>query len=108
VTRVSICDSQYTLRKLESGRTRVDELLLGHLPALVCLDLCLELADLRAVLASCCDEVCGGGPAYGFRRLGLDDELVLLEILRVCEQQRRQRRAARCTLKVIFILAVWL
>jgi hypothetical protein len=89
------------------GRTGVDELLLGHLPALVCLDLCLELADLRAVLARCCDEV-RWRPAYRFRGLGLDDELVLLEILRVCEQQRRQRLATRCTLKVIFILAVWL
>jgi hypothetical protein len=60
------------------------------------------------VLAGCCDDLCGGGPAYGFRGLGLDDELVLLEILRVCEQGRRQRHAAWCTLKVIFILAVWL
>jgi hypothetical protein len=30
----------------ESERTGVDELLLGHLPALLCVDLGLELADL--------------------------------------------------------------
>lgn len=33
------------------GRTGVDELLLRHLPALVCVDLGLELANLSAVLA---------------------------------------------------------
>jgi hypothetical protein len=40
---------------LASKRTRVDELLLGHLPALVCLNLRLELADLLDVLAMSCD-----------------------------------------------------
>jgi hypothetical protein len=70
-----------------SKRTGVDELLLGNLPALVCLDLRLELADLLVVvLAGGCDScVCRGGCTYRFRRLGLDDELVLLEILGPCE-----------------------
>lgn len=57
--------------------TGVDELLLGHLPAFVRLDLRLQLAYLVAVLAGHCDE-CGGGPAYRLRWLGFDDELVLL------------------------------
>jgi hypothetical protein len=39
-----------------SERTRVDELLLGHLPALLCLDLGLEFANLLVVLAKACDE----------------------------------------------------
>jgi hypothetical protein len=45
--------------------------------------------------------------AYRFRRLGLDDELVLLEILRTCELLIVERGARRHgTLKVIFMVAV--
>jgi len=63
-----------------TARTRVDQLLLGHLPALLRLNLRLELANLSAQLAAARRSM--GSSAYRFRRLGLDDELVLLEILR--------------------------
>jgi len=69
----------------ESELTGVDQLLLGHLPALVCLNLRLERAYLCGLLARCCDECMRWRSAYRFRRLGLDDELVLLEILGSCE-----------------------
>lgn len=62
--------------------TGVDQLLLGHFPALVALDLGLELADLEGVLDCDDAERRGGAAAYRFRGLGLDDELILLEILR--------------------------
>jgi hypothetical protein len=68
-----------------SGRreelTRVDQFLLRNLPALLCLDLGLELADLVYVLAGGRDIFDVWRAVHRFRRLGLDDELVLLEIL---------------------------
>jgi hypothetical protein len=44
-----------------SELTGVDQLLLGHLPALVFLDLRLERANLLALLARCCGDARGGG-----------------------------------------------
>lgn len=44
--------------------------------------------------------------AYRFRWLGLDDELVLLKILRKCELHSYTSNAAGGTLNVIFMVAV--
>lgn len=88
--------------------TGVDQLLLGHFPALVALDLGLEFANLRHELESCDAWQRRGCSAYRFRWLGLDDELVLLEVLRSGQLWLRSGR--KCskgdTLNVIFILAV--
>jgi len=47
----------------------------------------------------------GGGCEYRFRWLGLDDELVLLEILRCVSDSDRKIWRSGHTLKVIFIFA---
>ena len=72
--------------------TGVDQLLLGHFPALVALDLGLELANLNTALDRCDAGQRCGFSTYRFRRLGLDDELILLEILRCCEPHSSARR----------------
>ena len=69
----------------EDRLTRIDQLLLRDFPALVTLNLGLELANLDAMLGRCDALHRCGFSAYRFRRLGLDDELILLEILRNCE-----------------------
>jgi hypothetical protein len=53
----SACHTAICLSEL----TGVDQLLLGHLPALVFLDLRLERANLLALLAGCCGDARGGG-----------------------------------------------
>ena len=86
--------------------TGVDQLLLGHFPALVALDLGLEFANLRHELESCDAWQRRGCSAYRFRWLGLDDDLVLLEILRVVSSTRMRAIRQRITLNVIFMVAV--
>lgn len=61
--------------------TRVDQLLQAWFPALVLLNLGLDIGDLHMESVRCCNSSGGGIEAYGLRRLGLDDEFLLLEIL---------------------------
>ena len=79
---VSACSRSVTTHLRRGALTRVDQLLLGHLPALIALDLGLEFADLIDALENRNAWQSCWLAAYRFRWLGLDDELVLLEILR--------------------------
>lgn len=97
--------SQHVSRS-RGRRTGVDQLLLGHLPALVALDLGLEFANLRQTLACCEAWQRRGCSAYRFRWLGLDDELVLLEILHTVSSTQMRAMRRRITLNVIFMVAV--
>lgn len=85
--------------------TGVDQLLLGHFPALIALDLGLQFADLRQMSESCDARQRRGCSAYRFRWLGLDDELVLLEILRAVSSTQTRAMRRRVTLNVIFMVA---
>lgn len=82
IIEVSACSRSATTRLRKGKLTRVDQLLLRHFPALVTLDLGLEFANLEGVLEDCNVKQRCILAAYRFRWLGLDDELVLLEILR--------------------------
>lgn len=75
------------MRSNRKRLTRVDQLLLRNLPALVRLDLGLELANR-------------------FRRLCLYHKLVLFKVLRNCECMRQETWWERSTLNVIFMVAV--
>ena len=75
------------MRSNRNRLTRVDQLLLRNLPALVRLNLGLELANR-------------------FRRLCLYHKLVLFKVLRNCECMRQGTVWERSTLNVIFMVAV--
>jgi hypothetical protein len=92
-----------------SKRTGVDELLLGNLPALVCLNLRFELANLLVmVLAGGCDSVC----AVAVVRTVSDGSASMTNLFclrswaRVSDSCSREDQELRRTLNVIFILAV--